>query len=410
MVKRIIILSLFVWTAAAQDQTKDMERQKQILLTEIDNTKKLLNDNQVNTDNILNRLRLINQQVISRKQLIAILENETSILDKEIQAKNLQISRLEQNLKIKKNNYLFAVQKIYKHKTNQDQLLFILSGNDILQSFHRTLYLKRYINWSKKQAEEIAVQQNVINAQKAALNAQKKEKEKRLTNKRKEELQLLQEENMQKSEITNLKKDAKLLRSEIDKKKKQMNIINKEIEKIISEAMAASRKAAQTESSTIKQPENPRKEGLREGFAMTKEEQSLSADFAKNKGNLSFPLRGSYKIIRHFGRNSYEGLKNVVSNSNGIEIETTPGNTAKAVLDGIVSAVTIIPGAQTCILIKHGNYISFYSYLDQVFVKKGDIVKTGQDIGKIYSGDSTVLYFELRKERSKIDPESWLKK
>jgi septal ring factor EnvC (AmiA/AmiB activator) len=144
---------------------------------------------------------------------------------------------------------------------------------------------------------------------------------------------------------------------------------------------------------------------------MTKEERDLSANFASNKGKLPFPLKGNYKIVERFGKQQYGNLKNVRFNSNGIKLKTTAGNTAKAIFNGTVSRIFVVQGSQTSVIIRHGNYLTLYSNLEQVYVKNGDHVKTGQDIGKIYTDtedNSTVLYFELRKELIKLDPVKWL--
>ena len=46
-------------------------------------------------------------------------------------------------------------------------------------------------------------------------------------------------------------------------------------------------------------------------------------------------------------------------------------------------------------------------------VKKGDKVKAGQTLGSIYSdpddSNRTVLHFEVRRERAKLNPEDWVK-
>jgi septal ring factor EnvC (AmiA/AmiB activator) len=394
-----------VTVLAQSDRTREVEMQKKELLAEIDNTNRLLNENKKTTKTIQNRLDIITQQIGARKQLIGILEKEITLLDGEIQSKELQVQKLEKKLQQKKKNYAVAVRKIYTHKNNQDQLLFILSADNMMQSFHRTVYLKRYMDWSKEQAREIVVQQNAIAAEKAALNARKKEKELLAASRKTEEIQLQKEENTKKSEVADLQKNAKKLQGEINAKKKQIAALNRVIERIIAENVAASRKAAKA------QPNVARTADSTNGYLMTSEEQSLSSSFAQNKGRLPFPVRGSYKIVSRFGQQQYYGLKNrVVSNSNGIEIETAPGNVAKAVFDGEVTAISLIPGFQTSVIIKHGNYYTLYSYLEQVYVKKGDTVKTGQDIGKIFSDDLTILYFELRKDVTKLNPELWLAK
>jgi murein DD-endopeptidase MepM/ murein hydrolase activator NlpD len=102
-----------------------------------------------------------------------------------------------------------------------------------------------------------------------------------------------------------------------------------------------------------------------------------------------------------------------VTNNNGIDIETTSGNEARAVFNGVVSRIFTLPGYNNSIIIRHGNYLTLYSNIDQVYVKQGDMVNTGQVLGKIYTdvekGNSTLLHFEIWKEQTKLDPLSWIK-
>ena len=64
------------------------------------------------------------------------------------------------------------------------------------------------------------------------------------------------------------------------------------------------------------------------------------------------------------------------------------------------------------VLIRHGDYISVYCNLSSASVKSGDTVTTKQAIGPIFSDGSdngrTVLHFQLRRERDKLNPEPWL--
>ena len=55
-----------------------------------------------------------------------------------------------------------------------------------------------------------------------------------------------------------------------------------------------------------------------------------------------------------------------------------------------------------------------YYKLSAVSVNKGDKVKTGQQLGTIYTdkenGNATILHFQLRNEKAKLNPELWLDK
>ena len=64
-------------------------------------------------------------------------------------------------------------------------------------------------------------------------------------------------------------------------------------------------------------------------------------------------------------------------------------------------------------MLRHGNYLTVYAGIDNLSVKKGDKVKAGQTLGSIYSdpddSNRTVLHFEVRRERAKLNPEDWVK-
>jgi septal ring factor EnvC (AmiA/AmiB activator) len=325
--------------------------------------------------------------------------------NKKIQDKEIQIAQLERNLHLKKRNYAIAIQIVYQEKNNQDQLFFILSASNIVQSFHRALYMKEYGKWRRAQGEEIIIQQNKVIAEKQVLKYDVQTKTNLVNIKKNEEEKLRIQERIKGAEIENLKKNTKKLQAEIDKKKRQAEVLEREIARIIKEELAATKKAAARGS--VK-----RKSETADGYAMTKEEQTLSTDFAKNKGKLPFPLKGSYCIVSRFGQHRYGNMENIHYNSNGIDIKTTQENSARAVFDGIVTRIFILPGYQVSVIVRHGNYLTLYSYLEQVFVKQGDKLKIGQCIGKIYTdkenGNLTILHFELWKEQTKLNPELWL--
>lgn len=64
-------------------------------------------------------------------------------------------------------------------------------------------------------------------------------------------------------------------------------------------------------------------------------------------------------------------------------------------------------------MLRHGEYLTVYAGIDRLAVKKGDKVKAGQTLGTIYSdsddGGRSILHFEIRREREKLNPEDWIK-
>jgi septal ring factor EnvC (AmiA/AmiB activator) len=394
------------FSSFAQELPKivDLEKERQNTLTEIEATNQLLNENKLTIGNAINRLNLLNQRIEAREKMISLLNREIANLDAGIAGKETQINILKTELQGKKNNYASAVKKMYIHRTRlNNNLLFILSAENFTQSIHRIMYLKEYSKWQERQAKEIVEKQAGIDKEKLALQNSRKKKLMLLNGRKDEEEQLIKEKSSQRSEIQILEKDKKKLLSELEKKKKQAQALEKQIAKIIAEEAAKSTSPATREE---------RQAESKGGYAMTAAEKALSSSFADNKGSLPFPLRGNYKIVSYFGIQQYKELSKVTVNNNGIDLETMPGNEARTVFDGVVSRIFILPGYHNSIIVRHGNYLTLYSYLEQVYVKQGDKVSTGQTLGKIYTdtenGNSTLLHFELWKEQTKLDPLPWL--
>lgn len=407
--KFFLYLLFSVCTLSAQQsiRIRDLEKERMATLAEIEETNRLLKENTLTISNALNRLNLLIQQINSRKRIIQLLNQEIASIDEEIYFKETQIKTLEKDLNTKKKHYAASLRKMYSHKNNQDYLLFILSSADFTQSFHRILYLKEYSSWQKQQAAEIIEKQNTIKEEKDNLIAHRAEKVSLLKERQSEENRLNKEEEAKKAEVKSLQKDKKKLQEELAKKEKQAQALNRQIEKIIAEEILKSEKAAKTESKESRTAE------VKGGYAMTEGERTLSSNFAGNKGKLPYPLKGNYKVVGYFGVHQHKELTQVVTNNNGVDIETISGNEARTVFDGVVSRIFTLPGYNNSIIVRHGNYLTLYSNIDQVYVKQGDKVKTGQAIGKIYTdrekGNSTLLHFEIWKEQTKLDPLSWIK-
>jgi murein DD-endopeptidase MepM/ murein hydrolase activator NlpD len=216
----------------------------------------------------------------------------------------------------------------------------------------------------------------------------------------------------------------------LNKKKKQAQALDRAIEKAIADEIAQSEREARVataakgpaeknkpkdDNATAKTPEQTeetRRVETKGGFSMTKEDRALSDNFFSNKGKLPYPLKGNYKIVSEFGQHQDPELKHVTRSNNGIDFQTTPGNKAYSVFKGEVSRVFTIPGndESSGIIIRHGNYMTVYYNIIKLLVKRGDTVSTGQVLGTVHDDpeDGAVLHFEIRREKQKLNPLSWL--
>ena len=136
---------------------------------------------------------------------------------------------------------------------------------------------------------------------------------------------------------------------------------------------------------------------------------TLAKKFEANKGKLPWPAEGP--VVDHFGQRFHPVYTNLkLPFNNGISIALSAGTEVKAVFDGVVKQIVVMPGYNKCVLVQHGNYFSFYCKLGTVSVKAGDKVKTGQTVGTVDTiGGETQLHFQIWSGRNPQNPESWLR-
>ncbi|MDR0845853.1 MAG: peptidoglycan DD-metalloendopeptidase family protein [Tannerella sp.] len=400
--------SMLLFAAAGsvygQVSLKQLESQRKAAQKDIELTTQLLNETRSSAKASLNRLDLISKKILDRKKVINLLNQEINLIDKNIATMHNELSGLEKDLIAKRENYTHSLQNLYTRHSSQYKWLFVLSADNFAQSVRRMRYLAEYANWQKHQANRIVAKQHEITQKQLTLEQTRAEKLDLLSIREAENSKLQEEESEQKNEVQHLNKKQKDLQALLDKKKKQAEALDRHIESLI----------VKDTDSSVKDKEIPRVAEIKGGYAMTKDERKLSSDFASNKGRLPYPITGKYKVVVPFGENQHPQWKHVRLNNNGIQIQTTSGAEAQAVFDGVVTAKFVEPGYNNGVIIRHGNYITFYANLSKVYVNTGDKVSTYQKIGEIFTdtenGNATILYFEIRKETDKLNPEQWLKR
>lgn len=428
----LVICVFLTLSGVAQNSSrvKQLERQRKEALAEIEETDKLLKETTLTAKNSLSRLNLLSNQLLNRRKVLDLLNQEVNAIDRQIETTRNDIRVLEKELKEKRENYGKSVQSIHKRRSSQDKLLFILSADNFTQSMRRMRYLREYGDWQKKQALEIIEKQKEIERKQKELEDTRSEKQALAQVREQERNKLQQEESSQKVEVQQLNKKQKELQADLRKKRQQAAALNKQIEKLIAEEIAraeeearkaererlareeAARKGEKKPATTTTKEPEARVAETKGGYAMTQAEKQLSTNFAGNRGRLPAPVNRKYTIVAQFGEQQHQELKNIRMNNSGIDLQVTPGTEAQAVFNGEVTRVFVVPGYNNSVIVRHGNYLTVYSNLSQVYVKQGDKVSTRQVLGKIFTdtedGNSTILHFQLWKEKTKLNPEPWI--
>ena len=396
---------------------------------QIADTESLLKNTKKDVGSQLNSLASLTGQIEERKRYILAINNDVEALERELSVLERQLRTLQRDLQDKKKKYESSVQYLYRNKSIEEKLMFIFSAKSLGQTYRRLRYVREYATYQRLQGEEILKKQEQIKKKRAELLQVKTAKE-NLLKEREDEKQKLEDQEKQKREmVANLQKKQKGLQSEINKKRREANQLNARIDKLIAEEIERARKRAAEEArreaaarkkseakegkSTSASPgtETKKKAEPLEAYSMSKADRELSGNFVSNRGKLPMPISGPYIITSHYGQYAVEGLRNVKLDNKGIDIQGKPGAQARAIFDGKVAAVFQLNGLFN-VLIRHGNYISVYCNLSSASVKSGDTVSTKQAIGQVFSDASdnghTVLHFQLRKEKDKLNPEPWL--
>lgn len=390
MVSMIMFMAVLPCSFAQNTRTQENKRAK--LEKEIAVINRQLKDNSKKSSSALSSIKLIQKKISNRNALISESDREIRELERSISGKQKEIDALNERLDTLTLYYERLVRNAYKNRDAKVWYMYIFASENIGQAMRRTGYLRNLSSQMNIQANRIMETKAELEAENEKLT-QMKESAQQLRKERQAEVNSLKsEENESQRLVSQLKKDRRKYEKDLAAKKKQVEALNREIERIIREATKGSGKG--TSSKT----------------GRTEIDQALDAEFARNKGRLPWPADGP--IIDRFGQHYHPVYTSVkLPFNNGVTIAVAPGTQIKAVFNGVVKQIVIMPGYNKCVLVQHGNYFSFYCKLGNVSVKPGDKIKTGDVIGTVDTLDGeTQLHLQIWQGSKPQNPELWLKK
>ncbi len=393
----LLTLTVCIPLASYSQSRQELEKQRLQLQKEIKEINNLLFKSQKKEKTLLSDLSDLVKRIGVRTELINTIDEETRQLTFEIEENEKQVDMLQDRLESLKKDYANMVVQSYKSKAKNSRLMFVLSSENFLQAYKRLDYIRQYADYRARQGEEIKVETIKLENLNEYLIQTRTEKEMLLAENQKEKDSIAREKASRETMVKAVKNKEKKYIAQIEKKQKEEKAIDRKIEKLIAEAIASSKKSTSVKSS---------------GFALTPEAKELEKDFISNKGKLPSPVERGV-IVRRYGKQSHPTLKGITIESNGVFYATEKDANARVIFDGRVLAIQVLPGNKKAVLVQHGNYISVYKNLDNVTVKKGDQVRTKQELGRIHTDKTTgktILAFVLFKEVHRQNPEEWVYK
>lgn len=278
---------------------------------------------------------------------------------------------------------LFAAQKANNSTT---RLTFLFSASSFDQLIMRLRYMKQYSQTRTLQVEQIVKVQEELSGQVKEIRVRREEKNKLLNEQVAATDNLTSMKRKQNSLVRSLEKEEKKLKKDLEETKRAVARLDKLIEDLIKEEMERALRNNKNEAVT------------------------LSNSFEENKAKFMWPVSSGF-VSQKFGRQNHPVLKGIVQQNNGVNIQTQENEKVKSIFEGEVRRVAFIQGLGSTVIIKHGDYLTVYAGLKEVFVRSGQKVSTNQEIGKVFSNTDGVseLRFQIFKNTTALDPQGWLK-
>ena len=400
--KLVFILGFLFATSlsfAQNDKQKELETRRQELRREIQKINELRDANKSKAKSELSLIEDFNYKISVLSNLIKVTNQQANLLTREIASNQDKITSLRDELKQLKEDYAAMIVKSYKSKNQQSRIMFLLSSENFKQAYKRLQYIKQYSDHQKQQGEIIKAKTQELQDTNTNLLKQQDEKKKLIAENRVVQKSLESERQQHQSVMNSIQKNLSRYAAQIKEKQREADRIDREIDRIIKAAIAKSNTKAGNSASS-------------KSFALTAEEKVLASNFISNKGKLPWPVEKGF-VRLGYGTQPHPIDRSLTIKSNGVRIATEKGAKARAVFDGEVSEILKMRNVNPIVMIRHGNYLTLYRNLSEVYVKKGDKVKTKQVIGEVFTNPTngeTILSFTLSKGTTTENPASWIYK
>ncbi len=442
-------MCLSVGAVFADKSQRSIKQEQQRTKKEIKETARKIDSNKKKTRAQLNLLEKLSAEISKNSQELSDLKVSIDSIDTSIVKLNDSINILECKLKVLRNNYKDVLRSVRASRHSTSRLAFLFSSKSFADAYRRVRYLQQFSSWQNAKNDEIKSAIVAINEVKTGFTELQTARTESLKKIMVAQQSLRQNEAKQSQVVADLKKERSSLEAYMKAKQKEAKQLDDQLNKLIAKQQAEE-KRRRAEAEKKRKEEERRKKEQERALAekrkkeaeqnkgktetppqesekdMAKKQESkpaidvetdaliaLSGKFEENKGRLPFPVGGSYNIVGKFGRHKHPQLQYVEINNNGIDIELLSNNEARAVFDGVVSAIFQQPGFNTIVMVRHGEYITVYGNISSLNVRPGDEVKAKQKIGSVYADpdddNRRILHFELRKETEKLNPQHWLR-
>lgn len=338
-----------------------------------------------------NELKLIISRITNRQQIVSSLDRQIDLCERDIAAKNKEITETNRRIEVLKNEYADMIYAAYKNYLLNNSLAFLFASRDFQEATLRINYMKRYNRMREAKAAELDSLSGVLRNEVRKLDEQRAQLEASRASRDRELRTLRADEQTYKQNSSRLAADERKIADRIRRKEREKQNAQKQLQRLVAE-------------------EARRNAGTKRTAAEEQVRVELSNNFEQNAGKFPYPVSGGV-IIDRFGKHPHPTQRGLTIDNKGVNIAGEKGAPVRCIFEGTVSRVVFIKGLNNCVMVNHGNYYTVYSNLESVDVKANDRVGRNEVIGRLSStenSDDWYLHFELWKGTTFLNPEKWL--
>ena len=402
--KKTLLLFLFLLGTVGYGQQKsaeqkELEERKAALTQEIAQITEWVKEQQQVRGSVVDRIRILDRKQSALENLIALSAREVQFLQRQIDQSSNEINTIEVELKRLKEDYARVIQSAYQKKLEKNKLLFLLSASSFNEARRRMNYLLQYAEYRTIQAKRIEEKQLALQEKEKALQAQLVIQQEKITENQRQRDELERDKRAQEQLVAETRKQERKYRAELASREKERKRIDQEIDRLIREAIArANREKAKAKSNA------------KDAFVLTPEAKRIAASFEANKGRHLWPVEKGIKSIGYgtYADKLYPSLKHF---NNGVTIATASGAKARVIFEGEVMQIMSNRQGIKGVYVRHGDYITMYYNLAEVYVSEGQQLEAKQEIGRIHTDQvdkQTTLKFYLYQNTTRLNPELWV--
>ncbi len=407
----LFILLLLPLTNTIAQSKDELEGKKKQLLEEIRQAEQEVQAVNSKLEKTQVRIDKLDLLISRRQELISDMCLSIDHLDHETLATQSNAGELQKELDRVRSDYKNIMQSAYRRHLQNRSSLAWFSYKSMNIALRWWMYLKQFDQYVCNRIHNIASNHNGLMDKIYKLETSRTSKLQLVKDQENQQSSLEKEMQVKNSLLDEIQDSQKDLLAEISRKEAQRQKLDKQLDDAIKrEIEAAKKKTIKTSKTTKNTKTDNKKTDTNAVLKISPATDPISKSFAANKGKYGWPVDKA-SLLSGYGRQSHPLDKNVKVNNKGIYLATSPNTKVKTIFEGTVIFVVQMPSFQNCVLVKHGDYFTFYANLATVNVEKGQKLKSKDILGTAgveTSYKQTAVLFGVYKGTEELNPESWL--